>query len=745
METLNPLSIFGLATAFLLFATIVGNPIRKLLLGPEVFEGRTASLAIRWVASLMTGLAVIPLVFLNVGLVRGLASPWLAWALLLGMLAWNVVLYRRDLPRLPERLGGLVARLDVYDRAFIVIFLGILVFELSPLWGLWTTPGDDAKLYSLITLRFIDTAGIPQTWGSFAPASWYVEKTHLLLPGFSSVAASMVYLTGVDIPTSVSVVTSVFRILPAGTLFVLVFTMSRRKLPALLTMAIYGFFVVEPINGWFQWGGMAELSAISLLPLAVAGTFLLYNQAPLNRRFFAWLAVLMGGMSLLHPFAFFYFLAFSVPLTLVVLLRRHWRLAIRIWVPVAGALILAAAPIVNALGPEASIAASYSEYNPAWTPVASWSMDLPTIVSSVAWRMMTVYGAAVVILLVLGIGVLRGSGRRDRQLLLILGLWFAGMFFLHENNPNGLWLVPFPLWYRVDANRTFGVTSFIAACIAALVLEVILLWLVPPLQEALRPTRRARLRTLVKDRRRAAVAVVLVFIALGQAYGNGTLDVGARGLAPITADDMAAFAWIQANTPATAMFFVNWADAGTWIPLYAQRTVVLPFGVVTNYALLDAFYQYDAEFAANPSCISCIVFMRNLGATYVYAGPARIYGRPGFDAQAIANTGFFATRYHQGSVWIFELRGRGPLSLQAQSGIANPPAANEPLAAPAAAAMASPGLGAGSALIPSPTARAAPVADSRYAVDLGAVREASFRQTAARPVEALPPFRAAIA
>lgn len=739
MGTLNPASIFGLAAALLLFATVVGNPIRKLLLNPEIFEGRTASLAIRWVASVMTGLAIIPLVFLNVGLFRGLATPWLAWALLLVMLAWNLVLYRREIPHIPERLNGLLFRIDKVDGAFLLLFLGILVFELSPLWGLWTTPGDDAKLYSLITLRFVDTAGIPQTWGSFAPASWYVEKTHLLLPGFSSVAASLVYVTGVDIPTSVSVVTSVFRILPAATLFVLMFAMSRRKLPALLTMAVYGFFIVEPINGWFQWGGMAELSAISMLPLAVAGTFLIYTQSPLDRRFYVWLAVLMGGMSLLHPFAFFYFLAFIVPLTLVVLLRRHPRLALRMWTPVAGAILLAAAPILSAVGSEASIAASYSEYNPAWTPVASWSMNLPSVVSNVAWRVMTVYGAAVVFLLVLGIAVLRGTVRRDRQVFLVLGLWFAGMFFLHENNPNGLWLVPFPLWYRVDANRAFGVTSFIAASVAALVLEAVLLWLVPPLETYARPSARVRFRALVRNRKKAIVAGVLILMAVGQIYGNAALDVGARNLAPITADDMAAFAWIQTNLPASAIFFVNWADAGTWIPLYAQRTVVLPFGVVTNYALLNAYYEYSAAFAADPACGSCITFMRNLGATYVYAGPARIYGRPGFDPQAILATGFFTTLYHQGTVWIFQLKsGPGPLSLGTQSATASPRSRTSSEVATAAA----PWLGVRSDLPAESLARTAYAPATRVA----AIPEAAEASAGERAIPAsswsFPPVRA---
>ena len=96
MAALDPLTIAALGLGFLAYATVIGNPVRRLLLSPDVFEGQRPNLPIRWVTSVMTGLAVIPLVYLTLGLVPGWAGPGPAWGLLLSTLVWNVVLQGPD-------------------------------------------------------------------------------------------------------------------------------------------------------------------------------------------------------------------------------------------------------------------------------------------------------------------------------------------------------------------------------------------------------------------------------------------------------------------------------------------------------------------------------------------------------------------------------------------------------------------------------------------------------------------------
>src|SRR5947199_1287474 len=135
MAALDPLTIAALGLGFLAYATVIGNPVRRLLLSPDVFEGQRPNLPIRWVTSVMTGLAVIPLVYLTLGLVPGWAGPGPAWGLLLSTLVWNVVLYRRDLRRLPEKWRQVRRTLWLYDRAFVLLFFVVFLCPPHPSSG----------------------------------------------------------------------------------------------------------------------------------------------------------------------------------------------------------------------------------------------------------------------------------------------------------------------------------------------------------------------------------------------------------------------------------------------------------------------------------------------------------------------------------------------------------------------------------------------------------------------------------
>jgi len=651
---MDPIAVGGLAIGFLLYATFLGNPLRVLLLREDRLEYPERSLAIRWTCSLVTGLALIPLIYLNLGLVPGWAGPITGWTVTLGAAAANVALYHTQFLRLGHVLRKSRAGLDRYDMWFFAIATASFAFLTSPLVGLWVTPGDDGELYSLITQRFIATGGIPVGWGAVADPSWYEERTHLLLPGFSGTVASVVYLVPVGIPTAVSIIASVYRSLTALSLFLLVYALSQKKLPALLSMLIYGVTVVEPPIAWFNWGGMAELSAISLLPVAVAASYAIYVRGVGSWRYLTWVSIVIGGMSLLHPYALFYYLAFLIPFTLFALLRKRSLNTLVIWTPAIFGLILASAPILHALGPEASIAPLYSLRNPGWTPVLSWSMPWTQVFHSVWWRITTVYGGATVGLLIVGLILVPPpfwSG--PKQTSLVLGLWYAGMLFLHENNPNGLFVVPFPFWYRVDANRTFGVTSILVGAFIGLSLHQIALSFRPTQLTATTGTPRF---PRDRERQRWILILALVLLLIGtQVLFNASMLIGERVNSPITAGDIQAFHWIKDQTPPDSTFFVSQADAGGWIHLYTSRRVVFPFGVVTNYTLLDEYSAALSAFVANASSPLSLDFMLSLGVTDVYVGPARIYGRPGFDAAKILGSGLFDVLYHRGDVWIFHL------------------------------------------------------------------------------------------
>ncbi len=567
-------NIVAITLELLLIATGVGNPFRVFLLHHSDFCPAT-SLEIKWLVSLFTGIAVLPLTLLWLGLLPGLVSPLAISSILVLFLAVNLVLYRKQLLRFKSSFPKWGDIIHARSRWFTGLFLAILAFQMVGLSGLFVTPGDDAKLYSLISQRFIEVKGIPGDWGTYAATSWYSERTHLLLPGFSSIVAFLVPISGFDVPTVVSVLSSLFRILTASSLYYLVWVFTRRRIPSLLAMFVYGFLIFEPAVNWFSWGGMAELSSISLLPVAAAGTFLVGKNGAKSKATLLWVGLLVGGMSILHPFAFFYYLAFVLSTTIFFLLKRHWARAITSWFPTLLGLGLSSGPILHAAPEEAAISASYSIFNPAWTPVFNWTMTVNQALLSVASRAIIVYGIATVVFLIEGSILIRRSIMVSGTVRAILGIWALLLFLLHENNPNGLFLIPFPLWYRIDPNRTFSITSLPVAVMVGLILEAGLRNLFSERRFKFGRSFLVSLKGWRSMSRTRLLSIMLVsFIVIAQIISNAAILYSARADSPVQTDDILAFSWIKTHTLANATFFVNSADAGTWIPLYTSRRVV---------------------------------------------------------------------------------------------------------------------------------------------------------------------------
>lgn len=659
IQPLSPWDIAVISIQFISVATLLGNPVRRFLFRTENVEP-FSRVEVSWILSLTMGVALLALILLWLGLYPGLIIPSLTWILSSVALVVNVIIYRKQLLHWRDYVRIFRGLPKFKSRWFIFLFVFIMAVQLAPLAGLWVTPGDDAKLYSLISLRVVESQEIPRNWGAFADPSWYTEYTHLLLPGFSSEVAFLHMLFRVDVPSEVSVLASLLRSLTASTLYVLVWTMTRRRMPSLLAMATYGLMIVEPTFGWFAWGGMAELAAISVLPIAASGTYLLSLRGGTSWRLILWTALLISGMSLLHPFTFFYYWAFLGALSLVLFLRRHFLRGISVWLPMVLGLALGSGPILNSLSQELSVSPLYSTVNPAWTPTLNLSMSVNQAVVSIASRFVTVYGLAATTILLIGLAGLfasRGSFLSQRKIAGVLSLWYLLMFVLHENNPNGLFVIPFPLWYRIDSNRAFGVTSLIVAGSIGLIAES---WIRKSISQ--RPSAnilhfRSLPLLMRENRKKFAIAGLFLFLVTAQVVANARVTFGSQSASPVTTDDITAFDWIRTQTPQNATFFVNLADAGSWVPVYAERRIVMPFGVVTNVSLLANYTQVVSAFETNSSSTQSLQFLTSFGVTYIYSGPARIYGRPGFDPVAIiANgRGHFAQAYHQNAVWIFQV------------------------------------------------------------------------------------------
>ena len=652
IQPIGPLDIVVVFAEFVVIATLVGNPVRRLLLQSN--SELTKAPEVAWIFSLTTGVAVLALLLLWIGLVPGL----IIWPTTLVLLAVasiaNLLMYRRRIQgwrAFPQYLRRLRS---CRGRWFLGLFLLVLIVQMSPLVGLWVTPGDDAKLYSLITLRIVQAQGLPRDWGIFAGPNWYMEHVHLLIPGFSSEAAFLNLFFGVAIPSTVSIMSSLFRCIAPASVYGFTWVLTRRRIPSLVSMGVYGLVIIEPTFGWFTWGGMAELSSLSVLPIACAATYLFIKSETFSWKILLWGTILVTGMSMLHPFAFFYYISFVFASSFILLLRRRIARAFRVWILPVLSLGLGAGPFLNALVPELAISQSYSTGNPSWTPTLNLSMSITEAIFSMENRFLAVYGQAATVTLLLGLLLSVGIFRWRKETLSLLGLWYSALFFLHENNPNGLFVVPFPLWYRIDSNRTFGITSLIVALGIALLAGF---WIPRTPSIGFGNKLFQNTQRWLRHHWKGLVVVGLISLMLvPQEISNVRVIFGARANSPVTAQDISAFGWIQSQTPANATFFVNTADAGTWIPIFADRRVLIPFGVVTNNTFLSNYEEMSNAFSLNPANSSALHFMQIEGASYVYCGPTRINDRVGFDPSKISANPMFVEVYHQGDVWIFRLK-----------------------------------------------------------------------------------------
>jgi hypothetical protein len=169
-----------------------------------------------------------------------------------------------------------------------------------------------------------------------------------------------------------------------------------------------------------------------------------------------------------------------------------------------------------------------------------------------------------------------------------------------------------------------------------------------------------------------ALLFVLALGVWGARQRAREVDAGQYALA--TRADLRAAAWVQANTPRSALFLVDsflaygdtlvaGSDGGWWLPLLAGRKTTLPpinysseqgprpdYLAWTN-ALTVALQDYGID---DPRAIQ---LLKERGITHVYIGQqhGRV-GNPGpslLQVETISASPYFRTIYHQDRVWIF--------------------------------------------------------------------------------------------
>src|SRR5438552_8188073 len=125
IQPLNPWDIVLTSAEFIAVATLLGNPVRRLLFRTENADS-LSRMVVSWIMSLTTCVAMLALILLWLCRYPGLIILPLAWGLLAAALTSNVLLYRTHLLHLRPDMGAARKKLASFrGRWFVLVFLAI--------------------------------------------------------------------------------------------------------------------------------------------------------------------------------------------------------------------------------------------------------------------------------------------------------------------------------------------------------------------------------------------------------------------------------------------------------------------------------------------------------------------------------------------------------------------------------------------------------------------------------------------
>ena len=574
--SLTPLNWAGVAAACILFLG-PGYALFSFFPDRARFD-RTQSIAMAIGLSIASW--AILLAWLH--LLRVALSPLSALAIF--GLGWVIGLWR---VRPWQALPGV-------DRLRLALWLTIgvtAIVSVNVLHDLPLAPGSDVYHHTVITQLIAEHGLLPD---NYLPYADLISFTYHF--GFHTLAAAIVWLTGLAPIVIVPVTAQLLVAASALTLALLAEIATGKRLAALVSAIFAGLVCVFPAN-FVNWGRDTQLTGLVILPVLFAVIWQWVESGAQDRPLF-FIGLLAAGVALVH-----YRVTLMAASGIVVLFGiggvmqhwawRHWRrVVVRLFIAalIAGVLV---APWVWHV----------------WTALhQGYAIDVGQLDAGFfsfdrLGSNVQNYPTNGIVIGLVALAILGGWWKRDR-VVIGLSLWSALMLALSISRLSGVFM---------DT-----ISVFISLYVPA---AIVVGWLAAKLIEHW-------------PRGRWALYVGLTASAIWGAITIGGIVVPSGVYT--TAEDLQATAWIKANTPISARFMVNvfhlfsseryitGQDTGYWLPLLAGRAVFVPPLV------------YPIERAASPdfadrlaalshvqdrmTASETLALFQREGITYVYLG-----------------------------------------------------------------------------------------------------------------------------
>ncbi|MEX2179199.1 MAG: hypothetical protein WD801_10845 [Gemmatimonadaceae bacterium] len=547
----------------------------------------------------------------------GLAGiPLLAFAIASLAAAVAVLVYRRGVMAPAAATWRLAPGPALLAAGFIAAVVATrVIFAYTRLGGSTGDMTAHAYVAELIVMR----NGLPDTYEPFLP----IGNFGSFPPGFHALAAIETLLSGVPAYRSTIHVACFAVMALTFSLAALLRGAGVSRAGAALG-ALAALVLARNPQFFVQWGGTPTLLAAAIVFLVLRDALRLAE--PRSPAFVARLGLLSAGALTVHPLPVVSFL-YVFPVAAALSARREWpawRSLARngvLVLTVAGVLALpffARAPLD--VPPEAS------DYARHWfrleseqalmlqTPALErlGALSAADIIGPHTWPFHVVTYLGVLPAALLAFGLAARCVREARTALAPatrLAVALVALHFLLYAAALTEWL---PLWQALYPTRIgiwlapalaiaiAGLMSLLAARLSRRVLYAVgIAWIVLFSLQGYRLSAHRFGRAFYgSDNGGVARAIgVVANESVGGAFWHATLN---RDNAVLAEDDLVAFAWVRAHTPADALFATNYGDAGGLLPAVARRRILEPHFSLSFYHLPD------------------LARMRNAPADYIY-------------------------------------------------------------------------------------------------------------------------------
>lgn len=509
------------------------------------------------------------------------------------------------------------------------ILLISLVVRIIPINNIFVGPGSDSYHHTLIVQLIIENGGIPASYEPYAPLSSFTYHF-----GFHSIVAFIYWLSGIDPAKLVLYTGQVLNGFFVLSIFIFVDRLFKDRNMALLSSFIVGLVSVFPAY-LINWGRFTSLTGMVILPIA----FLLFIESiKMEKRDIK--ILILSGMVLSGLFLTHYRIiiaAFSFLMVYILYelysnrdnLKREKEIIIRCSVIGITAIILLFPWFIHLINNSRII----SEL-----PNTANYYSLERIGSAVGY-----YSNTLLLILSLS-GILAGISRRNKYII-IISVWVSILIAFSN-----------PYWIKLPCSGCLDFVTVVTLLFFPL--SITCSYFIIFLSEKIKMTKSKYMIIFL--------IIILVLVPISAIKISEVFDTSS---VYIEKSDIEAMNWIEANTSYDTVFLTNsidfnWnkdfvigIDGGSWIPLLANRKVIIP---PMTYLIENAYENNYTEKVKSISkasesinSYSSIQFLIENNVTYVYFG-GRNYGN--LQLQNLQNNPYLEPVYSKDGVWIFKIK-----------------------------------------------------------------------------------------